>query len=50
VILARDANGAVHVVSREICAPEDELLELARSRVATLSRIEPSRPPFVGVA
>jgi WD40 repeat protein len=50
VILARDANGDVHVVSCEICAPEDELLELARSRLATLSRIEPKRPPFVGVA
>jgi WD40 repeat protein len=50
VILARDANGDVHVVSCEICAPEDELLELARSRLATLSRIEPNRPPFVAVA
>ena len=47
--MARDANGDVHVVSCETCAPEDELVALARLRLATLSRIEPKCPPFVAV-
>ena len=50
VIVARDVRGDVHVVSCEICAPEDELVALARSRLATVSRIEPKPPRVLGVA
>jgi hypothetical protein len=47
LIVARDEQGDVHVVSGEICAPEDELLTLARSRLAVLSQIEAKRPAVV---
>jgi hypothetical protein len=47
LIVARDEQGDVHVVSCEICAPEDELLTLARSRLAVLSQIEAKRPAVV---
>jgi WD40 repeat protein len=50
VIVARDAEGDVHVVRCEICASDDELLTLARSRLAVLSRIEAKRPPVAAVA
>lgn len=46
VIVARDSEGDVHVVLCEICAPDDELLELARGRLAVLSRIEAEPPPI----
>jgi WD40 repeat protein len=49
VIVARDAEGDVHVVRCEICASEDELLRLARSRLAVVSRIEATRPPVAEV-
>ena len=45
VIVARDVEGDVHVVRCEICASEDELMRLARSRLAVVSRIEAKRPP-----
>ena len=45
VIVARDVEGDVHVVGCEICASEDELLTLARSRLAVVSRIDAKRPP-----
>ena len=44
-IVARDARGDVHVVRCEICASDDELLTLARSRLAVLAQIEATRPP-----
>jgi hypothetical protein len=46
VIVARDSEGDVHVVPCEICAPDDKLLELARARLAVLSRIEAEPPPI----
>jgi len=49
LIVARDAAGDVHVVQCEICAPEDELLELARSRLTVVSRIEAERPPVSAI-
>jgi WD40 repeat protein len=49
VIVARDAEGDVHVVRCEICASDDELLTLARSRLAVLSRIEAKRPPVTAI-
>jgi len=45
VIVARDAAGDVHVVRCEICASEDDLLALGRSRLAVVSRIEATPPP-----
>ncbi len=50
VIVTRDAEGDVHVVRCEICASEDDLLALARSRLAVLSRIEAKRPQIMGDA
>jgi WD40 repeat protein len=49
LLVAHDEQGDVHVVSCEICAAEDELLKLARSRLAVLSRIEATRPPVAAV-
>ena len=45
LILGRDEAGDVHVVRCEICATDEELLELARSRLAVLARIEAAEPP-----
>jgi WD40 repeat protein len=47
LIVARDEAGDVHVVQCEICAPEDELLALARTRLSTLARIAATPPPLV---
>ena len=49
-IVARDARGDVHVVRCEICASDDELLTLARSRLAVLAQIEANRPPVAATA
>ena len=49
VIVAQDVEGDVHVVRCEICASEDELLRLARSRLAVVSRIEAKRPPVAEI-
>lgn len=49
VIVAQDAEGDVHVVRCEICASEDELLRLAQSRLAVVSRIEAKRPPVAEI-
>ena len=49
-IVARDAAGDVHVVRCEICASDDELLTLARSRLAVLAQIEATRPPVSATA
>ena len=45
LILGRDEAGDVHVVRCEICATDEELLGLARSRLAVLARIEAEHPP-----
>ncbi len=45
LILGRDEAGDVHVVRCEICAADEELLGLARSRLAVLARIEAEEPP-----
>lgn len=44
-IVARDEAGDVHVVQCEICAADEELLGLARSRLAALARIAAEHPP-----
>jgi WD40 repeat protein len=49
LLVARDEAGDVHVVGCEICAPEEELLALARSRLAEVTRIEASRPPVSAI-
>ena len=48
-LVARDANGDVHVVRCEICADEDRLLALARAHVARLSRFQAKTPPVGAV-
>ena len=45
LIVGRDEAGDVHVVRCEICAADEELLELARSRLVVLGRIEAAHPP-----
>jgi WD40 repeat protein len=45
LIVARDEAGDVHVVRCEICAPDEELLGLARSRLTVLVRIAAEHPP-----
>ena len=49
LIVARDEAGDVHVVRCAICAPDEELLALARAQLRVVSQIEATPPPVVAV-
>ena len=51
VLLAEDdRTGDVHVVGCEICAPENDVLALARARLGVLRSVKSPPPPVSAVA